>query len=86
MAAVASRPKRLPNPILANKEHPIPLAEIGRHLPGEPCYDTVWKWWKLGRVNRETGTVFYLETVDLTSGRCSSIEAYWRFIERLNEV
>jgi hypothetical protein len=66
------------------KEQPLPLRIFARRLRDPLDYDTVHKWWRRGLLNRDTGKRVKLETVRLSTGRCTSMEAYWRFIERLN--
>lgn len=66
-------------------EKPILLRVFGKHLPEQRDYDTVRKWWRRGLVaDRETGRRVRLETVRLTSGRATTMEAYDRFIARLS--
>lgn len=66
-------------------EKPILLRVFGRHLPEPRDYDTVRKWWRRGlMVDRETKRRVKLETVRLSAGMHTSMEAYHRFIERLN--
>lgn len=66
------------------REQVMPLSELRRHLPGKPHYQTLLEWCKLGRKNQVTGQRVRLERVQLPSGHASSLEAYLRFIERLN--
>jgi hypothetical protein len=65
-------------------EQVMPLSVLRRHLPGKPHYQTLLEWCKLGRKNQNTGLRVRLERVQLPSGQASSLEAYLRFIERLN--
>ena len=66
-------------------EKPILLRVFARTLSEPRDYDTIRKWWKRGLiVDRETGRRVCLETVRLSGGRCTTKEAYERFIARLN--
>jgi hypothetical protein len=66
-------------------EKPILLRVFGRHLSEQRDYDTVRKWWRRGLViDRLTGQRIKLETVRLTAGRATTMEAYNRFLRRLN--
>lgn len=69
------------NPLV---EQVMPLSELRRHLPTKPHYQTLLEWCKLGRKNQVTGQRVRLEHVQLPSGQASSLEAYLRFIQRLN--
>jgi len=68
-------------------EKPILLRVFGRHLQEPRDYDTVRKWWKRGLLADRGcpgGKRVKLETVRLTGGRHTTMEAYGRFIARLN--
>lgn len=64
----------------------MPLAQLRRHLPGKPHYQTLMEWCTVGRLNRLTGRREKLERIMLPSGTASSLQAYLRFIERLNSL
>jgi hypothetical protein len=77
----ACRPPRFPiNPLECE-----PLAQLGRKLPGRPAYTTLMDWCKRGRVNWNTRKRVKMEFLALPSGFASSLEAYLRFVDRLNE-
>lgn len=86
MIAVA-KPKRRParRLIKPQAEKPYRLTEIGKHLPDEPTYAQLWYWHERGLKNWATGEQIYLETIRLPRGQGTTVEAYWRFIEALNE-
>jgi hypothetical protein len=67
------------------KEKVMPLSRLGRHLPESPKYTTLMDWCKRGRVNWSTRRRVKLECITLPSGISSSLEAYLRFITKLNE-
>jgi hypothetical protein len=71
--------------ILKNGEVPVCLSTLCRHLPGtKVCYETIRSWCTEGLESR-LGRVIVMESIQGTNGRLSSIEAYQRFIMRLNE-
>jgi hypothetical protein len=65
-------------------ERLILLRDFARHLPESPTYQTVWGWATRGR-RRADGELVYLETVRIPAGRCTTLEAYWRFLVALSE-
>jgi hypothetical protein len=70
-------------------EKPILLRVFGKHLKEPRDYDTVRKWWKHGLLadrGQPKGKRVRLETVRLTGGRHTTIQAYERFIASLNCV
>jgi hypothetical protein len=69
-----------------DKEAPILLADFGRLI--KKHYNTVHRWWRRGlKVERDDGNsrVVKLETVRISNGRATSVEAYDRFLDKLNE-
>lgn len=77
---------RVPSQILQNNETPIPLEELRKILPRKPGLQTVRNWATAGLLNWNNRRRVFLETVRIASGKATSIEAYRRFIERLNEA
>jgi len=67
----------------ASDEDLISLTELANAL--NKCNATALRWANIGTVNRHTGKRVRLETIDSTGGRRTSLRAYWRMIERLNE-
>jgi hypothetical protein len=67
-----------------NTEVPVPLSDFGKLLPTKVAYRTVFGWYDPGTMNQTTGQRICLETIMLPVGRCTSMEAYHRFIARLN--
>jgi hypothetical protein len=68
-------------------EQPILLRELARILPSRPNYDTVLKWCRRGLVydrGEKKKRRIKMEAVRLTNGLGSSMQAYSRFINRLN--
>ena len=68
-----------------NKEHVLTLRELAPRVPpirkGKACHvHTVYRWTKTGRC----GVV--LESVVIGGRRCTSLEAYQRFSERLTAI
>lgn len=52
---------------------------------GGPCHEqTARKWYKLGRVNRQTGALIYLEAVWIGGRLFTTKQAYQRFVAALN--
>lgn len=83
---MASKPfKIFRGAIRANKENTLPLDALRRMLPRKPHFYTILQWVKFGRINRETDERVQMEAVQGTAGLESSVEAYERFIDRLNE-
>jgi len=68
------------------REQVMPLQQLGKQLPGRPRYNTLLEWCKLGRRNRNTSKRVKLEVIRMPGGMASSLEAYLRFIERLNSL
>jgi hypothetical protein len=64
-------------------EPPILLRDFCRTVSAN--YNTVWRWWRYGVLNRETNQIVKLETIRHPTGRCTSQAAYDRFIAALNE-
>lgn len=64
----------------------MPLRQLRKHLPDRPVYQTVWLWCMVGRKHPDTKQFVRMEAIRGTRGLVSSVAAYWRFIERLNEV
>ena len=62
----------------------IPLRDFGRTLETKRTYKTVLGWCKGGKLNRRTGERVKLEAVYLPSGLCTDVDAFIRFVERLN--
>ena len=84
-ASLVIRPSRIfRGVIFANREVRYPLARLAGKLPPNPHYDTVLEWCKLGK-RSDSGKIVKMEAVRGTAGLESSVEAYHRFIERLNE-
>lgn len=65
------------------RERPIPLADLGKALHCRIPYTTVWHWWRVGVLNRETGERVTLETIQMPRGRSTTVEAYMRFVRNL---
>jgi hypothetical protein len=63
--------------ILGNGERQLSLAELSRVIPIERCQKTIYRWCTVGR----HGVV--LESINGTNGLLSSLEAYHRFMRRL---
>lgn len=69
--------------ILAAKDQPITLSKLSEHVDAH--YNTVWRWWRYGVVNRETGQIIKLKTVRHTSGRRTTLEMYEQFLSELSD-
>ena len=54
-----------------------------RWLPRNPSYRTLFNWWRLG-LKSASGRRVHLETAKVGGERCTSVEAYGRFMERIN--
>lgn len=69
------------------KETPILLSEFAKRMKRD--YDTVRKWCNRGVIadpaRPEKGRV-KLEAIWLTDGRATTVEAYQRFIEKINSA
>jgi len=66
-------------------EQVMPLSQLGRKLPGRPKYTTLLDWCKRGRMNWCTRKRVRMEIITLPGGQASSLEAYLRFVDKLNE-
>lgn len=66
------------------QDAPILLADFSKRIG--KTYNTVWRWWRKGVLNRETRRVVRLETRRETTGRCTTQVAYNRFLDELNET
>jgi hypothetical protein len=62
----------------------VPLRDFGRKLSPRRAYQTVRGWCVIGKLNPKTGQRIKLESVYLPAGRCTDMDAFLRFIERLN--
>jgi hypothetical protein len=79
--------KSYPGKIIERQERTYSLSEMARMIPGEQTYVTVWMWCTKGRLrdrNDSNSGRVKMEHVNLSNGRRSSMEAYWRFVEELN--
>lgn len=63
----------------------IPLSDLGERLGRRIPYATVRSWHVHGRVNRHTGKRIRLGAMRMTCGMATSVEEYWRFIEKLDQ-
>jgi hypothetical protein len=83
---MASRKKHL---ILENREQVMSLTRLGRQIPGGPlCYHTLRIWCVDGRrrVKDDPQSSIKLEYVSGPNSKyLSSIEAYWRLMDKFNE-
>jgi hypothetical protein len=61
------------------------LSELRKKLPHEHEYQTVWSWCVIGKKHPYTRQMVRMEAVQTTVGIASSVDAYYRFLERLNE-
>lgn len=66
--------------ILKNQEQHYTLSELARMLPVRRCGKTLYRWCRYGLRGVK------MEHIAGTSGMHSSIEAYMRFIDRINET
>lgn len=66
------------------REKPIPLLQLKRVAGVNRSKTTLFRWARSGAVSRVTGDRVRLETIYQGNARCTSIEAYWRFMFRLN--
>jgi len=76
----------LQNPAIAS-ETILPLSKARKALPGLPspvAYCTIFRWCHKGLRNRSLGSVVTLEWCMCGGTPCTSVEAYQRFIEKLN--
>lgn len=65
------------------KENVVFFADAEKALPESPCFHTVQTWAMHGRKGTD-GMRHTIEWCKLPRGRATSIEAYYRFIQRLN--
>jgi len=68
-------------------EVPVPLSAFCKRIsePKRPVsYEAIRGWWRQGRKS-SAGRIVRLETIKMPYGRCTSNEAYQRFVERLND-
>jgi len=63
----------------------IPLSDLGERLGRRIPYATVRGWHVNGRVNRHTRKRVKLGAMRMTYGLATSVEEYWRFIEKLDQ-
>jgi hypothetical protein len=82
----AKKLKVFPGLILTNREPTLRLSELCRELPREPEYKTLWSWCVRGRSHPYNRKRVHMEALQSTFGIVSSIEAYYRFLERLNDA
>lgn len=73
-----------PNLILVNGERTWKLSELSKKLPDEPTYGTLWDWVARGVEVEGRKEKVRLEAILRPRGLHSSLEAYERFIEKLN--
>jgi len=66
------------------REKVVLLSDLKNHVPYKPGYNTVLVWAKVGKKNRRTRRIHRLQTVRLPNGLATSLEAYQRFIQELN--
>ena len=66
-------------------EKVFPLKELGKQLGVRVPYNTAFGWHHTGLVNPWTRKRIRLKTIRITCGLGTSLEEYWRFIDRLNE-
>jgi hypothetical protein len=65
--------------ILGNREEQLTMHELSRALPRKCCDRTVYRWCKEGRRG------VFLEHIAGTNGMLTSLEAYYRFMAKLQE-
>lgn len=74
--------------ILQRKEAKYYLTDLAKVIPGGRDRKTIFNWCTKGllldRFNAKSGRV-RMESILLTNGHASSLEAYWRFIERISQ-
>ena len=76
-------PDPTPNP---QKEQIYPLKELGRYVGFQLPYTTIRNWHRKGLINPHSGKRVKIGTVRMTYGLGTSVEEYWRFIDKLNET
>lgn len=79
------RPRINPGVILREREDTWPLQQLCRLLPCKPSYGRLWRWCAYGRSHPYTRTIVQMEAISGADGMESSVEAFARFIQRLNE-
>lgn len=67
-----------------HKEQLVKVADGAKKLPGVACYNTLRDWIKEGVTPKGGGERIRLEYVQIGRTWYTSIEAYDRFIERIN--
>lgn len=70
--------------ILINGEQHYLLSELAGMLPDSPHYKTVHNWCKIG-VDIAGQPIVKMEYIISSRGWRSSVEAYYRFLKRLND-
>lgn len=80
VAAVKRRRRKINH----REEKPVLLSEFGKLLDPPITYWTVRDYWETGRES-ESGKVVRLETMLTPTGRATTLEAYHRFIDQLND-
>ncbi len=65
-------------------ELPLAFSELGRAVNYKVGRNTVREWAEEGRVST-SGNRVYLEWIMMPWGRATTVEAYYRFLDRLNE-
>lgn len=73
------------NGIDIRAEKLLPLRELPKAVGLSVTYETVLNWATKGRRNRQSGKLIKLETRRGPSGMLTTAEAYYRFIESLDE-
>lgn len=66
------------------REKPFPLLHLRRVAGVNRSKTTLFRWARVGAVSRVTGDRVRLETIYQGNARCTSLEAYWRFMFRMN--
>ena len=72
--------------VLSEKAEALPLKILRLKIPERPSYRRLWYWCKVGRYNRYTEQRVKMESIEGTNGLISTVAAYWRFIDKLNEA
>lgn len=83
--SVQRRLKTFAGVILQRDEATWPLVSLCRLLPCKPAYDRLWRWCIKGRQHPYSRKRVRMEAIHDADGLSSSVEAYKRFLERLNE-
>lgn len=80
-----NRPKLYRGQLDPRTETLLPLDRLRHLVTGKPSYEAIYSWCAEGRNARGTQRVaIQMEAMYGTSGVVSSIEAYYRFLEKLN--